>query len=74
MHLSPRCGAKTRDRSSCNSPAMKNGRCRMHGGRSSGAPLGNQNALKDGRFTKKATKKRREIAELLRSMRNLVTD
>jgi hypothetical protein len=27
-----RCGAKTRRGTSCQSPAMRNGRCRMHGG------------------------------------------
>lgn len=32
----PRCGAKTRKASSCFAPAMKNGRCRMHGGKSTG--------------------------------------
>ncbi len=31
-------------------PAMPNGRCRMHGGRSPGAPKGNKNALKHGRY------------------------
>ena len=31
MHLSPRCGAKTRSGTPCLSPAMANGRCRMHG-------------------------------------------
>ena len=31
-----RCGAKTRAGNPCNSPAMKNGRCRMHGGASTG--------------------------------------
>jgi hypothetical protein len=30
---------------------MKNGRCRMHGGLSPGAPKGNKNALKHGRYT-----------------------
>ena len=30
----PRCGAKTRSRMVCASPAMANGRCRMHGGTS----------------------------------------
>jgi hypothetical protein len=29
---------------------MPNGRCRMHGGLSTGAPKGNQNALKHGRY------------------------
>lgn len=32
----PRCGAKTRRGTSCKAPAMANGRCRMHGGRSTG--------------------------------------
>jgi hypothetical protein len=31
-----RCGAKTRRQSSCCGPAMKNGRCQMHGGLSTG--------------------------------------
>jgi hypothetical protein len=29
-----RCGAKTRLNGQCQAPAMKNGRCRMHGGKS----------------------------------------
>jgi hypothetical protein len=32
----PRCGAKTRHHASCRGPAMRNGRCRMHGGLSTG--------------------------------------
>jgi hypothetical protein len=32
----PRCGAKTRRGTPCQCPAMINGRCRLHGGRSSG--------------------------------------
>jgi hypothetical protein len=32
----PRCGAKTRRGTSCQGPAMPNGRCRMHGGLSTG--------------------------------------
>src|SRR6266702_7665850 len=31
MYFSPRYGAKTRSGSPCQSPAMPNGRCRMHG-------------------------------------------
>lgn len=42
------CGAKTRSGSPCKSKAMPNGRCRMHGGKSTGAPKGNQNNLKAG--------------------------
>jgi hypothetical protein len=29
---------------------MPNGRCRLHGGRSPGAPKGNKNAFKHGRY------------------------
>jgi hypothetical protein len=32
----PRCGAKTRRGIECRAPAMHNGRCRMHGGPSTG--------------------------------------
>jgi ribosomal protein L32 len=32
----PRCGARTRSGGACKSPAMPNGRCRMHGGKSTG--------------------------------------
>jgi hypothetical protein len=41
-------------RSSCQAPAMPNGRCRMHGGSSPGAPKGNKNALKHGRYSAEA--------------------
>jgi hypothetical protein len=32
----PRCGARTRSGECCRQPAMRNGRCRMHGGLSTG--------------------------------------
>jgi hypothetical protein len=32
----PRCGAKNRRGTPCQAPAMKNGRCRLHGGKSTG--------------------------------------
>ena len=32
----PRCGARTRGGQPCRGPAMANGRCRMHGGTSTG--------------------------------------
>jgi hypothetical protein len=51
MHLSKQCGARTRSGKECLSPAMPNGRCRMHGGPSPGAPKGNKHALKHGRYT-----------------------
>ena len=61
MHLSQRCGAQTR-----------RGRlCRMHGGKSPGAPRGNKNALKHGLYTADSIADRRKIAALIRSMKGL---
>ena len=71
MHQAKRCGAKTRSRKPCQSPAMPNGRCRMHGGPSPGAPKGNRNALKHGCYTARATTNRREVAALIRAARAL---
>ena len=53
FNTAPRCGAKTRRGTSCLSPAVKNhSRCRLHGcGKGSGAPKGNQYALKHGQST-----------------------
>jgi hypothetical protein len=73
MHLSPKCGARTKSSGKpCQSPAMKNGRCRMHGGKSRGAPKGNRNSLKHGRYTAEAISGRQQITQLLRSMKSLV--
>lgn len=60
------CGAKTRKGAPCNAPAVTGRlRCRMHGGADgSGAPLGNKNAFKHGRFTKKAIADRKLVREL----------
>jgi hypothetical protein len=51
---------------------MTNGRCRMHGGASPGAPKGNGHALKHGRFTAEAIAERRKLAALVRDMKGLV--
>ena len=61
MHLSPRCRARTRAGTPCRSPAMTNGRCRMHGGTSPGAPKSNGHALKHGRYTAEAIAEQREF-------------
>jgi hypothetical protein len=41
------CGAKTRHGEPCQAPAMKNGRCKLHGGKSTGPKTekGKANAL-----------------------------
>jgi hypothetical protein len=72
MHKSPRCGARTRKGTPCKSPAMKNGRCRMHGGPSPGAPKGNRNAWKHGRYSAREDGRRRYISELLRHTRKIL--
>jgi hypothetical protein len=43
----------------------------MHGGTSPGAPVGNKNALKHGRYTADAIALRRSIAALIRRARQL---
>ena len=74
MHLSPRCLARTRAGTPCQSPAMTNGRCRMHGGKSPGAPKGNSHALKHGRYTAEAIARRRELMALLRDMKGVIEE
>ena len=70
MHLSLRCGAKTRKGSPCCAPAMPNGRCRMHGGASPGAPKGPANGMyRHGRYTNEALAERRELSAWIRTMR-----
>jgi hypothetical protein len=43
----------------------------MRGGLSPGAPRGNRNAFKHGRYTAEAIANRREVAALIRAMRAL---
>ncbi|TPG56700.1 hypothetical protein EAH76_02065 [Sphingomonas glacialis] len=56
----PRCLAQTRSGTACRSPRVRGrNRCRMHGGaKGSGAPRGNQNALKHGLRTAEMRKLR----------------
>jgi hypothetical protein len=47
----------------------------MHGGApGSGAPRGNQNALKHGLFTQEAIERRRQLQGQLRQSRELIKD
>jgi hypothetical protein len=70
---SQRCEAKTRQGSTCQSPAMRNGRCRMHGGKSTGAPCGVKHGrYKHGRFTKERLAQRAFLAGLMREAGELV--
>ena len=65
LAAAPRCCAKTRRGTECQSPAVKGRkRCRMHGGTNPGAPKGNQNARKHGGYSA-------ETLEALGQMRTL---
>lgn len=60
------CGARTRTGGTCRQPAMKNGRCRMHGGKSlSGAAHG---MYKHGRYAKGFVDRIKELKALLRKV------
>ena len=61
----PRCGAKTRAGHPCGHFSMANGRCRLHGGLSTGAKKPYRN-LKHGRYTKESLMQRRVEARLLK--------
>jgi hypothetical protein len=43
----------------------------MHGGQSPGAPKGNKNALKHGRYSADAIGSRRAVAKLIRRAREM---
>lgn len=64
------CGAKTRAGGKCRQPAMKNGRCRLHGGKSKAGR--EHGRYKHGFYTKEMIEERRQFAELLREAREIV--
>lgn len=76
MMLSPRCGARTRAGGECRSPAVSGRRrCRMHGGaKGSGAPKGNENALKAGLYTAERLALRRQVGAMMRASKTLLGD
>jgi uncharacterized protein YjcR len=75
MRESPRCGAKTRRGTPCMSPAVSGKRrCRMHGGATgSGAPRGNQNALKHGFYRREELAERADRRKFLQQARLLIS-
>jgi hypothetical protein len=75
----PRCGAKGKRRGEpCRAPAMPNGRCRMHGGASTGprTPEGLARSRKanwkHGRYSAEVIATRREAAAASRLLRRIV--
>ena len=67
----PRCGAKTRSGGKCGHYAMPNGRCRYHGGKSTGAK---NPRIKHGMYTKAAIEERKMINQLLLKVRDAITE
>lgn len=70
-----RCGARNRRGSSCQCPAMKNGRCRLHGGLSTGAKTAagieciRRAVTKHGRYSLAAQTERQYFKTLLKECR-----
>lgn len=61
----PRCEAKTRSGGKCGHYSMKNGRCRYHGGKSTGARKPYRN-IKHGYYTKQAIDIRKKSSLLIK--------
>lgn len=70
-----KCSAKTRRGTLCQTlPVTGRKRCRMHGGTNNGAPKGNQNALKHGRYTRAVLENRKKTTQLKRQFRELMRE
>jgi hypothetical protein len=75
-----RCGAKTRRGTPCQCPAMANGRCRLHGGLSTGPKTAEgidrirRAVTKHGRYSMAAKAERRSYRELLRQCRAILAE
>jgi hypothetical protein len=71
----PKCGARTRRGRPCRAPAMANGRCRMHGGLSTGPKTSEgierirSARTKHGQRSAQARAERAAIRELIRRSR-----
>jgi uncharacterized protein YjcR len=75
MQAAPRCGATTRAGGRCRAPAIAGAaRCRMHGGKGSGAPKGNGNARKHGLYTAAMRQQAATIRSVLRRAERLLRD
>ncbi len=74
-----KCGAKTRKTKPCQSPAMKNGRCRMHGGKSTGAKTKagieriRKANFKNGLYTQEMVLGRKYMSWLIKESRKIIS-
>ena len=73
-----RCEAKTRRGVPCQCPAMSNGRCRLHGGKSTGPKTTEgierirRAVTKHGRYSKAARAEQEHYRNLLRNCREVL--
>jgi hypothetical protein len=74
------CGAKTRTGLPCLNRKMPNGRCRMHGGKSTGPKTAEGRAriatarTVHGGFTKQAKAEAAEVRTLIRSLKHILSE
>jgi hypothetical protein len=74
LRQAARCLARTRRQTLCQSPAMPNGRCRIHGGLSPGAPSGKLNGRwRHGRYSREQIELRRAIRDLMRDAKATIS-
>jgi hypothetical protein len=73
IRAAPRCGARTRAGGACKCPAIRGrNRCRLHGGRSTGAPKAQANGnYKSGEFTAQAIEERQWLRSVVRTFGKL---
>jgi hypothetical protein len=75
-----RCAAKNRRGLPCQCPAMANGRCRLHGGKSTGPKTAagieriRRAATKDGRHTKAARAEHEQYWKLVQDCREVLQE
>ena len=75
-----RCGAKNRRDLPCQCPAMANGRCRLHGGKSTGPKTAagieriRRAVTKDGRYTKAARAEHEQYRKLVQDCREVLQE
>lgn len=76
----PRCGAQTRTEAPCEGPGMANGRCRMHGGKSTGPRTAKglercrRANWRHGRRAAVAVSERKEVAAIRKAIRLLISE
>ena len=76
----PRCGARTRNATACLRAALRNGRCRIHGGLSTGPQtvegLARSRAanLKHAYYSKAQKQSRRNARLIIRQLRKIIDD